>query len=119
MAEPLLVVDRVSQRFGGLLAVNAASFSAPAGRITALIGPNGAGKTTLFAIISGFLKPSAGSIRYNGEEITGVPPHRLARRGIARTFQIVQPFRRAVGAREHPGGRASAASRAHCRAGRC
>ena len=71
MAEPLLVVDRVSQRFGGLLAVDAASLSAPAGRITALIGPNGAGKTTLFAIISGFLKPSAGSIRYNGEEITG------------------------------------------------
>ena len=92
MAEPLLVVDRVSQRFGGLLAVNAASLSAPAGRITALIGPNGAGKTTLFAIISGFLKPSAGSIRYNGEEITGEPPHRLAQRGIARTFQIVQPF---------------------------
>ena len=92
MAEPLLVVDRVSQRFGGLLAVDAASLSAPAGRITALIGPNGAGKTTLFAIISGFLKPSAGSIRYNGEEITGEPPHRLARRGIARTFQIVQPF---------------------------
>jgi branched-chain amino acid transport system ATP-binding protein len=92
MAEPLLVVERVSRRFGGLLAVDAASLSAPVGRITALIGPNGAGKTTLFAIISGFLKPSAGSIRYNGEEITGEPPHRLARRGIARTFQIVQPF---------------------------
>jgi branched-chain amino acid transport system ATP-binding protein len=92
MAEPLLAVEGVSKRFGGLLAVNAASLSAPTGRITALIGPNGAGKTTLFAIISGFLKPSAGSIRYNGEEITGEPPHRLARRGIARTFQIVQPF---------------------------
>jgi len=92
MAEPLLAVEGVSKRFGGLLAVNAASLSAPTGRITALIGPNGAGKTTLFAIISGFLKPNAGSIRYNGEEITGEPPHRLARRGIARTFQIVQPF---------------------------
>jgi branched-chain amino acid transport system ATP-binding protein len=92
MAEPLLVVERVSRRFGGLLAVDAASLSAPVGRITALIGPNGAGKTTLFAIISGFLKPSAGSIRYNGEEIAGEPPYRLARRGIARTFQIVQPF---------------------------
>jgi branched-chain amino acid transport system ATP-binding protein len=92
MTEPLLAVEGVSKRFGGLLAVNAASLSAPVGRITALIGPNGAGKTTLFAIISGFLKPSAGSIRYNGEEITGEPPHRLARRGIARTFQIVQPF---------------------------
>ena len=92
MAEPLLSVERVSRRFGGLLAVDAASLSAPAGRITALIGPNGAGKTTLFAIISGFLKPSAGHIRYGGEDVTGEPAHRLARRGIARTFQIVQPF---------------------------
>jgi branched-chain amino acid transport system ATP-binding protein len=92
MAEPLLVVEGVSRRFGGLLAVNAASLSAPAARITALIGPNGAGKTTLFAVISGFLKPSAGRVRYAGEDVTGEPPHRLARRGIARTFQIVQPF---------------------------
>ncbi len=92
MAEPLLAVERVSRRFGGLLAVNAASLSAPAGRITALIGPNGAGKTTLFSVISGFLKPSAGRIRYGGEDVTGEPPHLLARRGIARTFQIVQPF---------------------------
>jgi branched-chain amino acid transport system ATP-binding protein len=92
MAEPLLSVERVSRRFGGLLAVNAASLSAVAGRITALIGPNGAGKTTLFAIISGFLKPSAGRVRYDGEDVTGEPPYRLARRGIARTFQIAQPF---------------------------
>lgn len=92
MPEPLLAVDRVTHRFGGLLAVNAASLSAPEGRITALIGPNGAGKTTLFSIIAGFLKPSDGSVRYRGENITGEPPHRLARMGIARTFQIVQPF---------------------------
>ena len=92
MAEPLLSVEQVSHRFGGLLAVNAASLSAPAGRITGLIGPNGAGKTTLFALISGFLKPSGGRIRYGGEDVTGEPPHRLARRGMARTFQIVQPF---------------------------
>jgi branched-chain amino acid transport system ATP-binding protein len=92
MAEPLLIVERVSRRFGGLLAVNAASLTAAEGRITALIGPNGAGKTTLFSIISGFLKASDGSVRFAGEDITGEPPHRLARRGIARTFQIVQPF---------------------------
>ena len=92
MADPLLVVDRVTRRFGGLLAVNAASLTAQEGRITALIGPNGAGKTTLFSIISGFIKPSDGVVRYAGNVITGEPPHRLARRGIARTFQIVQPF---------------------------
>ena len=92
MAEPLLAVERISRRFGGLLAVNEVSLAAAEGRITALIGPNGAGKTTLFAVISGFLKPSDGAVRYGGEDITGEPPHRLARRGIARTFQIVQPF---------------------------
>ncbi len=92
MAEPLLSVERVSRRFGGLLAVNEVTLSADKGRITALIGPNGAGKTTLFAIISGFLKPSDGTVRYDGQNVTGELPHRLARRGIARTFQIVQPF---------------------------
>jgi branched-chain amino acid transport system ATP-binding protein len=92
VAEPLLAVERVSRRFGGLLAVDGASLSVPAAHITALIGPNGAGKTTLFAVISGFLKPSAGHVRYDGDDVTGEPPHRLARRGIARTFQIVQPF---------------------------
>jgi branched-chain amino acid transport system ATP-binding protein len=92
MAEPLLSVERVSRRFGGLLAVNAVSLAAPAGRITALIGPNGAGKTTLFALISGFLAPSEGKISYCGEAITYVPAYERARRGIARTFQIVQPF---------------------------
>ena len=92
LVEPLLAVDTVSRRFGGLLAVDGASLSARPARITALIGPNGAGKTTLFALISGFLKPSGGRIRYDGADVTGEPPHRLARRGIARTFQIVQPF---------------------------
>jgi branched-chain amino acid transport system ATP-binding protein len=92
VAEPLLAVENISRRFGGLLALNAASLSAPSGRITALIGPNGAGKTTLFSTVSGFLKPSAGRIRYDGADVTGEPSHRLARRGIARTFQIVQPF---------------------------
>ena len=92
MVEPLLAVDNVSCWFGGLKAVDGASLSAPADRITALIGPNGAGKTTLFSIISGFVRAREGTIRYAGEEITGKLPHELARLGIARTFQIVQPF---------------------------
>src|SRR6266550_7792504 len=92
MAEPLLRVERVCKRFGGLLAVDNASLAVEAGRITSLIGPNGAGKTTLFSIISGFLPPSEGRIVYAGDDIVGIRPDRLARRGIARTFQIVQPF---------------------------
>jgi branched-chain amino acid transport system ATP-binding protein len=91
MAE-LLRIDQVSIRFGGLLAVDNASLTAESGRITALIGPNGAGKSTLFAITSGFLRPISGSVFYDGADIVGAPPHRLARRGIARTFQITQPF---------------------------
>ena len=94
MLEPLLRVERVSKRFGGLLALDRASFSADGGRITALIGPNGAGKTTLFSIIAGSLPPDQGRIVYDGVTIEGERPHRLARRGIARTFQIVQPFAR-------------------------
>jgi branched-chain amino acid transport system ATP-binding protein len=92
MVESLLRVEHVSKRFGGLLAVNDASFAAMPREITALIGPNGAGKTTLFSIISGFLPPSEGRVTYDGADISHEPPHRLARRGIARTFQIVQPF---------------------------
>jgi branched-chain amino acid transport system ATP-binding protein len=115
VADALIAVDSVSKRFGGLLAVDHASLSAEAGRITALIGPNGAGKTTLFSIISGFQRPTEGRIRYDGIDITGEPPHRLARRGIARTFQIVQPFAGltvreniAVGAHLHRATRADA-----------
>src|SRR4029077_11848548 len=92
MVEPLLRVEQVSKRFGGLLALDRASFLAKAGCITALIGPNGAGKTTLFSIIEGFASPGAGRIVYDGADITGEPPHRLGRRGLARTLQIVQPF---------------------------
>ncbi|HUI97557.1 MAG TPA: ABC transporter ATP-binding protein [Xanthobacteraceae bacterium] len=88
----MLAVEEISMRFGGLLAVDQASFAAEPGRITALIGPNGAGKTTLFAAIAGFLRPSAGRVVFDGADVTGLPPHRLARRGIARTFQIAQPF---------------------------
>jgi branched-chain amino acid transport system ATP-binding protein len=92
MAEPLLRIEQVCKRFGGLMAVDHASFAVESGRITALIGPNGAGKTTLFAMIAGFSRPSKGHIFYAGADITGSAPHLLARRGIARTFQIAQPF---------------------------
>src|SRR5262249_50736011 len=89
MAEPLLRVERVSKRFGGLLAVDRVSFTAEAHRITALIGPNGAGKTTLFSMIAGFLAPSEGRIAYDGADIAGEPPHRLARRGLARHLSVL------------------------------
>jgi len=92
VAEPLLDIRGVSRRFGGLLAVGGVSMSVREGSITALIGPNGAGKTTVFSLISGFLKPSEGEIYYEGRDVTGEPSHKLARRGIGRTFQIVQPF---------------------------
>src|SRR6516225_4744511 len=92
MAEFLLVVQNVSKHFGGLVAIDSASFDVKTGTITVLIGPNGAGKTTLFSIISGFLRPDEGRVLYEGVEISAEPPHQRARRGIARTFQIVQPF---------------------------
>src|SRR5262249_5158643 len=92
MPEPLLRVERVSKSFGGLLAVDDASFAIAAGGITALIGPNGAGKTTLFSIISGFLAPSRGRIFHRGADITRMPPYLLARRGIVRTSQTAPPF---------------------------
>jgi branched-chain amino acid transport system ATP-binding protein len=115
MTDRILVVEAVSKRFGGLHAVREASLAVEGGRITAVIGPNGAGKTTLFALITGFQAPTAGRIVYNGADITGVAAHLLARQGIARTFQIVQPFAGltvleniAVGAHLHIAGRAAA-----------
>lgn len=90
--EVLLEVRRVSQKFGGLEALKEVSFRVARGSIHGLIGPNGAGKTTLFNIISGILPPTAGSIRFRGQEITRLPPHRIARLGIARTFQNIRLF---------------------------
>jgi branched-chain amino acid transport system ATP-binding protein len=88
----LLTVTAATKRFGGLTAVDGASIGVAEGSITGLIGPNGAGKTTLFAMISGFLAPTSGTIAFAGEDISGEAAHLRARRGIARTFQIVQPF---------------------------
>jgi branched-chain amino acid transport system ATP-binding protein len=112
---PLLQADGVSIAFGGLRAVQGVSFALREGQLAALIGPNGAGKTTLFGIVSGFLVPDSGRVRYAGEDITGTAPHQLARRGLTRTFQIVQPFAQqtvreniAVGAHLHARSRALA-----------
>ncbi len=92
MTDALLHIDGVSRSFGGLKAVSNVSLRVPEGSLTALIGPNGAGKTTLFALMSGFLQPDAGKVTFAGQDITGQPPHLNARLGMARTFQIVQPF---------------------------
>jgi branched-chain amino acid transport system ATP-binding protein len=92
VASALLQVQDVSKSFGGLAAVRSVSLELQAGGISALIGPNGAGKTTLFALLSGFLRPDSGRIVFDGTDITGQAPHLNARRGLTRTFQIVQPF---------------------------
>ena len=92
MSTPLLTVDCITKRFDGLTAVDNASIVVTEGSITGLIGPNGAGKTTLFAVISGFETPASGSVHFAGRDVTHRPVHQRAIAGIARTFQIVQPF---------------------------
>jgi ABC-type branched-subunit amino acid transport system ATPase component len=88
----ILETINLSRNFGGLWAVRDLSVAIERGKITALIGPNGAGKTTIFNLLTGFLPPSAGDIRLNNERIDGLAPNEIARRGIARTFQIVRLF---------------------------
>jgi branched-chain amino acid transport system ATP-binding protein len=87
-----LRVQKLTRRFGGLVAIDDVSFAVPAEGITAIIGPNGAGKTTLFSMISGFLPPTEGRIFFEDAEVTGVAPERIAARGLVRTFQLVQLF---------------------------
>ena len=88
----LLELDDVSRRFGGLNAVEGVSFSVAQGEILGLIGPNGAGKTTLINMITGVHPANRGRVRFDGQDITRKRPHQIARLGLARTFQIVQPF---------------------------
>jgi len=88
----LLEVRGVSKRFGGLLAVDSISFEVGKGEIVGLIGPNGAGKTTLFNVINGIFKPDSGNIIFDSRDITGWPPEKVARHGLARTHQIVKPL---------------------------
>jgi branched-chain amino acid transport system ATP-binding protein len=91
---PLLDVSHLSKHFGGLRAVSDVSFVLNEGEILGLIGPNGAGKTTVFNLMSGFLEPAAGSVKLDGHELVGLRPNAIVRRGVARTFQIVKPFRK-------------------------
>jgi branched-chain amino acid transport system ATP-binding protein len=87
-----LRVETLTRRFDGLLAIDDVSFVVPAEGVTAIIGPNGAGKTTLFNMISGFLPPTQGRIFFEDSEVTGIAPEQIARRGVVRTFQLVQLF---------------------------
>jgi len=89
----VLECDGVSRTFGGLVAVDQVSFTVAEGEIFGLIGPNGAGKTTLFNIVTGLLLPTDGCVRFQGEEISGLSPDRVAARRIARTFQNIRLFR--------------------------
>ncbi len=88
----ILELDHVSKRFGGLQAVRDLSFAMREGEILGLIGPNGAGKSTLFNLINGVFRPDTGRISFAGDDITGDKPYNIARRGLARTHQIVQPL---------------------------
>jgi branched-chain amino acid transport system ATP-binding protein len=90
----LLEVERVDKRFGGVRALDAVTLTVEAGQLVGLIGPNGAGKTTLFNVVAGTLRPDGGRVRFRGRDITGLPPHAVCHAGIARTFQVVQPFAR-------------------------
>jgi branched-chain amino acid transport system ATP-binding protein len=88
----LLRLEKVTQRFGGLVALDSVSLDVAAGGVTAIIGPNGAGKTTLFNVISGFRTPTEGRVLFDSQEIKGLRPEAVAKRGLVRTFQLVQLF---------------------------
>ena len=90
----MLQVESLTKRFGGFTAVDRLSFELREGEILGLIGPNGSGKSTTFTVLAGLYAPSSGSVRFQGREIGGLPPNRICRAGLARTFQIPRPFRR-------------------------
>lgn len=92
MNEPILILDKATIRFGGLVAVREVTFSLNRGDLFGLIGPNGAGKTTCFNLITGVYKPSSGSIRFQGQEIGGLPPAKICEMGICRTFQNIRLY---------------------------
>jgi branched-chain amino acid transport system ATP-binding protein len=88
VAAPILRTEALTERFGGLTALNGVSIEVQRGEIRAVIGPNGAGKSTFFNCLTGVLRPTAGRILFNGEDIAGLPPHRISRKGMARSYQI-------------------------------
>ena len=92
MSAPVLETRGLTKRFGGLTAVDHVDFTLPAGNLRAIIGPNGAGKSTFFNVVSGFLPPTGGEVLFQGRRITGLPPHRIARLGMARTLQVKSVF---------------------------
>jgi branched-chain amino acid transport system ATP-binding protein len=94
MRHPVLEVSGLQVRFGGLTAIDDLSFSLHAGETLGVVGPNGAGKTVLLNAVTGFAKPTTGSIRFNGQEIASLSPYQIARLGIARTFQNIRLFKR-------------------------
>jgi branched-chain amino acid transport system ATP-binding protein len=89
---PLLALEGVTKRFGGLIAVSGVSFTVAAGDLLGIIGPNGAGKTTLFNLISGYYRPDGGRVVFAGQDVVGQPPHVICQLGLTRTFQLVKPF---------------------------
>jgi branched-chain amino acid transport system ATP-binding protein len=90
----LLRTEKVTKAFGGLLAVQGVNMQVRPGEVLGLIGPNGAGKTTLLSVISGFERPTSGSVYFDSHDITGLPPYRVSHLGVARTFQIVRPLKK-------------------------
>ena len=88
----ILVATALRKEFGGLVAVNDVDFTVPRGKVVSLIGPNGAGKTTFFNMLTGVYKPTAGSVTFLGEDVTGKPPHAITERGVGRTFQNIRLF---------------------------
>ena len=93
MSAPILSIKRLTKHFGGLIAVSALSFDIHEGEAVGLMGPNGAGKTTLINLITGVHRPDSGEIRFKGKSIAGLPPHKICHLGIARTYQVPQPFK--------------------------